>query len=336
MIRGSQLFIATVLWLTLTVPTEAAVKRPPPPQYEVVEIQAGGSNIIAYSGTLRLNNSNLVSGAMLVESPVPHFESFLWHPERPVQWLGAGEINDLNDAGAYVGTVTGAVVTSDGGTLKASAINNSGQVAGRFGSRAFITDSNGQFYFPIESEMVSSEAFAINSFGIAAGRARNPGEPDHVFVFTPTNGVDLGWIRRTRQNEAIAINDPGTVASTAISESPSARHLRSFIHRAGKRRDLRSVRSSPNTLAFAMNNSDEIVGFLGNRLNPDTGGVTIAAGFLYTGGKLYDLNQLLAPSSAEWRVLEALDINDSGAIVAFAARPGERKFPVLLRRVSTQ
>src|SRR5687768_4807135 len=115
MIRGRTLFIATVLSLALTIPTEAAVKRPPPPQYEVVEIQAGGSNIIAYPGTLRLNNSNQVSGAMLVESPTPHFESFLWHPEQPVQWLGEGEINDINDAGAYVGTVTGAVVMSDGG-----------------------------------------------------------------------------------------------------------------------------------------------------------------------------------------------------------------------------
>jgi probable HAF family extracellular repeat protein len=40
-------------------------------------------------------------------------------------------------------------------------------------------------------------------------------------------------------------------------------------------------------------------------------------GFLYTGGTLYDLNDLLVNVPGRWSVMDAYSINDNGQIAAF-------------------
>src|SRR5436189_5977081 len=97
------------------------------PQFEVIPLSNGPAAIFAYPVTLRLNNSNQITGAILTEDPVPHFESFLWQ-DGNVQALGEGRVEDLNDFGVWVGSVTGAVFQSSAPSLTPHAVNNAGQV----------------------------------------------------------------------------------------------------------------------------------------------------------------------------------------------------------------
>jgi hypothetical protein len=311
------------------------VKRP---QFEVVELLASGTNVPAYPGTLRINNSNQISGAISVVEPNPHFESFLWKDGESIQWLGEGRIDDLNDNGEFAGSVQGAVLVGNGGSFKTFAINNARQVAGSIQNRAFITDSNGQMNFPL-GDAIFSQARSLNSMGAAAGMARmTPGGPITPIIFNPTNVIDLGWIRRTSMGDTTIINDQGHVLFTVTQTNRS--RVRSYFFRGGRPRPLPARPGARHTVAFAMNNSDEIVGFLGRDGDsaPPGGGtaVSIVGGFLYSRGKLYQLDKLLTEESRGWHVSEALDINNAGSIAAFAARPGERRVPVLLRRVQPQ
>lgn len=319
-----------VLALSFLMKGNAAIRRP---LYEVVEIRADGTNVPAYPGTLRINNSNRVSGSVSVVEPSPHFESFLWKDGEPIRWLGEGRIDDINDEGDFVGSVAGAEVWRNG-QVQTFAINNARQAVGSDEGHAFITDSNGQT--TILGPTVFSEARSVNSAGIAAGIALlNPGSPITPVIFTSTNIVDLGWIRGTSASETTVINDRNHVLFTATLTNRF--RVRSYLFRNNKPKPLPTLPGSRHTVAFAMNNADEIVGFFGRNNAPvprgSSGAITVVGAFLYFDGKLYNLDKLLTPESRGWHVSEALDINDAGAIAAFAARPGEQRVPVLLRRL---
>lgn len=318
-----KLFVLSCIASLLLPLTGSATQCTGRPQFEVVEIFERASDVVIYPGTLRLNNSHLVVGVSRFVNPSPHVETFLWQPGQPLQWR-TGQIDDVNDEGAFIGSIEGAVMTSDYTSLRALAINNARQVAGQFQGRAFITDSNGQMTFPL-GESVFSEARSINNSGESAGIALlNPsGPPTHV-VFTSTNVIDLGWIRGTSVAETTAINDQGHVLFTVAYTNHF--RVRSYLFRGNKPRVLPIRPGWRDINAFALNNSDEVVG-ISVRKNG------VSAGFLYSGGRLYNLNKLLTPASQNWTISEARDINNSGSIAAFASRPGELIVPVLLRRV---
>ncbi len=69
--------------------------------------------------------------------------------------------------------------------------------------------------------------------------------------------------------------------------------------------------------AYGINDSGQVVGYSGM-----SGGAVHA--FLYTGGGIIDLNDLL-PSGSGWTLVEARGISDSGQIVGHGLHNGETR-----------
>ncbi len=307
------------------------------PQFEVIDVAAVSVGNVYYLGPLRINNSNQIVGAF----PAPSggaIHGFFWQ-NNILNDLGPGIVKDINDVGQYIGSVTSAVFQSMEPSLNPRAINNAGQVVGESERHAFIADSNGLAVFPVEGNVQESVALAVNNSGVATGRVLFDSPPRRAFLFTTNGSVAIGPALKLFFSEGVAINDAGHVAIVAVQTNGHSHRNYSYMYRDGALTPLRSVAGYPNVNAVAMNNSDEVVGFVGRNARqfpntPPSFLVSISAGFLYSNGKSYNLNRLLTKSSRGWRVTDPLDINDSGWIVARAARRGERERVVLLRPVS--
>jgi uncharacterized membrane protein len=309
------------------------------PQYEVIDVARTSLGNHYYFGPLRINNSNQIVGAFPAPGSLSEFQGFLWQ-DGLLQELGTGVVQDINDFGDYIGSVTGAVFQTMAPSLMPRAINNAGQVVGEASQHAFFSDSNGLVLFPIEGSVQQSVALAVNNAGIATGRALFDSGPRRAFIFTTNGSMSIGPVLKLSSSQGVAINDAGHVAIAATQTNGHKKRLYSYLYRDGELTQLRPLPGYPHVNAEAMNNSDEVVGFLGHTVrdfstnNPPHLLVSISAGFLYSNGKQYNLNRLLTKSSRAWRVTHPLDINDSGWIVARAVREGESGRVVLLRRVS--
>jgi hypothetical protein len=307
------------------------------PQFDVVPLIGDASNVLGFSTNLpgpslnlRINNSNQVAGTLVIRTGGSHFESYLWSNGN-LQMLGNGRIEDINDAGAYIGSAPGSVFQSE----FVHGINNAGQVVGE-DPHPFLWDSNGFRYFPFNGVAGQAYVRAVNNFGVATGGAIS-NNSYQAFIFTVSNVVDIGQIPKISLSEGKAISDQGHVVLTATYTNRSTKRIRSYLYHDNRLTRLPTLPGNPHTWAQSMNNSDEIVGFIGPTAHSfgtnAPFAVAQAAGFLYSRGKLYNLNKLLTKSSRGWHVSNALDINDAGTIVAHARRPFEPEQPVLLRRV---
>jgi probable HAF family extracellular repeat protein len=71
---------------------------------------------------------------------------------------------------------------------------------------------------------------------------------------------------------------------------------------------------SIDSAAAAINNSDQAVGV-------SWGSASVSHAFVFTNGQTFDLNQLI-PSSPNWMITSAVNIDDQGRILADATIPG--------------
>jgi probable HAF family extracellular repeat protein len=97
------------------------------------------------------------------------------------------------------------------------------------------------------------------------------------------------------------------VGDISVISSPT----RAAIARDGRILEIGTLGGSFST-ARAINNRGDIVGAA------LTGGDAAHHGFLYSGGTMMDLNDLLLDSG--WEVIHALHIDDSGAVLAIGSR----------------
>jgi probable HAF family extracellular repeat protein len=239
-----------------------------------------------------------------------------------------------------IGGVTGAFSI-------ATALNNSGQVVGNsnvtsVGIHAFLY-SNGAMRDLGTLGGAFSNATGINNAGQVAGFAEhNPASlTSHAFLYSGGVLHDLGTLGGSVSN-AFGINDAGQVVGRSTIRGDTDIHA--FLYSNGVMQDLGTLPGAINSVAYAINNLGQVVGYAGHAflyvngvlhdlgtlggnastalaLN-DSGAVVgwanNAAGaqraFLYSGGALVDLNSLLPPGSG-WELLEATGINDSGQIV---------------------
>jgi probable HAF family extracellular repeat protein len=181
----------------------------------------------------------------------------------------------------------------------ATAINSSGQVTG-----AFVA-SSGQFHAFLYDAGVSRDlgpllgsagsfARAINDVGEVAGDSPN-GVP---FVSSGTGLVGLPHTALFAH--AVAIDDSGRVAGSAIFPG-NVQHAVLWDH--GEFLDLGTLAGS--SAATAINDSGDVVGF----------SLGAGAAFLYTEGRMFDLNNLLVEPIGTM-LSSAEGINRSGQIVA--------------------
>jgi probable HAF family extracellular repeat protein len=216
------------------------------------------------------------------------------------------------------------------------AINSSGVVVGQ--SR----DSSGQnwpFMFnggpmfnlgSFGGSIPECAAMGVNTSGEPVGSCRNP--LGYVRAFYFSKGMkDFDPSHITYSSQANAINDSG-VAVGMSKRVPCAPHSLNFCEGTVLRPTVFSPNGTIQVLgslgsgdawANAINNPGDIVGFSGGH------------GFIYTNGKLFDLNNWSFRDTSNnpltgWVVVSADGINDFGQIVGRASDPSGTVQIVLL------
>lgn len=149
-----------------------------------------------------------------------------------------------------------------------------------------------------------SAAQAINDFGIVVGSAEIANGNGHAFIYDGTKMIDFLGTPEGEQSNAYAINDFGQIIGD--------RGVGGFIYSNGVVTDLGSLGAEGAT-PNALNIFGQVVGRSRRRDG------TFAA-FLYSDGKMIDLNTLL-PAGSNWILGEARGINDFGQIVGIGTNP---------------
>lgn len=231
-----------------------------------------------------------------------------WHA---VLWQPGGGIVDLGSLG--------------GDYSWAYAINDSGQVTGtsQWVSNGSYTDQH-PFFWTQAGGMVDigtlggiyAWPYAINASGQVIGTsltAANDSREEHGFTWTQAGGlVDLTL--GGAASSANAINASGQVVGS--STTPNAGYPRAFSWtQADGVVDLGSFGGS-RAVAYGVNKWGQVVGYAA--LAGDTG----RHAFLYEGGVLKDLNNLVNNKPVGMELSDAYRVTDSKAIVAYSSAGG--------------
>lgn len=280
------------------------------------------------------------------------------NPARPIGFLdgtlhdlgtleggSGGSAVDANTAGQIVGSssISGgnshaflyeSGAMQDLGTLgglssQARAINESGRIVGQS-----HVSGNTFHAFLYESGTMkdlgtlggeSSFAFGVNSIGQVVGAsymASNDPSDNHAFLYEDGTMKDLGTMGG-RESWAADINDKGQITGgSALANGEQ----HAFILKSGTFRDLGTL-GGTRSYGEHINASGEVVG------RSTTAESTQERPFLYSGGKLRDVNDLLDASGAGWTILAANGIADDGSIAATARDKDGIAYAVLLKPI---
>lgn len=258
---------------------------------------------------------------------------------------GISEATGINDSGQVVLTAYSAdpyvdwhaylyygdnmqdLGTLGGGQSQAKGINNFGQVVG--GSQ--ITDSRYRHHAFLYSEgsmkdlgalgAGGSFAYGINDAGQVVGYTSTEDNKVHAFIYNDGKMQDIGTLGGTC-SYARGINNNGQVVgySYVINESGGDAAYHAFLYTEGKMQDLGAIGVGPLaeysvnwSEAYAINQNGQVVGITytntSNHWSADHA-------FLYSGGKMQDLNSLVCGS--DWTIVHAYGINDIGQIIGEA------------------
>jgi probable HAF family extracellular repeat protein len=173
----------------------------------------------------------------------------------------------------------------------------------------------------------SGEARAVNSPGHIAGVSNYsydtpPNFPsgNHAVEWQDGHVTDLGGLNGSNNSAANGINDKDDIVGMSTVGSNG---FHAFLHHQGKMLDLGTLEDDTESSAASINNLGEIVGWSRSG--------TESRAFIYTNGRMYDLNKLIDPTSPlaeDAHIYEAVAINSTGWIAANAVRnePGTEIF----------
>ena len=301
-------------------------------QYSVTDLGtlSGGGN----SWATGINDSGQVVGYAMASSGSYH--AFLYSNGKMTDLgtLGGPRSSavGINDSGQVVGSAdtdyfhqssflysNGNMVNlhvSYGSGFSPFAINNNGQMAG-------VGNVNSSFHAIIynynNGNIVdlgpSSAAYAINNNNQVVGAAKVSSGNYHAFLYSNGKMTDLGTPGGPG-SIATGINDSGQVVGYA--NTSSSADDRSFLYSNGNMVDLGMLPGGSNCWARGINDSGQVVGEA-NTTNPPTypGSVSSHA-FLYSNGKITDLNTLTSGSG--WLLTDARAINANGQIICDGAQ----------------
>ena len=128
----------------------------------------------------------------------------------------------------------------------ATAINESGQIAGYFGTEPHADYADHKAFLVTDGKMIAlgtlggrvTTAVDLNNAGHVVGHALTKRGASHAFLHTGGSLIDLGTLPGGRQSAAHAINDSGQVvcASETAAGTQSA-----FVYSSGVIRDLNTL-----------------------------------------------------------------------------------------------
>jgi probable HAF family extracellular repeat protein len=183
-----------------------------------------------------------------------------------------------------------------------------------------------------------SYAYGLNNSGIAVGCAQTDTMAVHAARFVPGGGpYDLGTLGGTSAC-AQAVNDSGTIVGYSNPFGDGAEHAFSYTN--GVWTDLGTL-GGTNSYAQAINASGVIVGysdlsgttspFVMPLLSKDSNSLGQEEGhaFVYSNGKMQDLNSVVDSSGSGYQITSANGINDQGQIVARALHYGDTRAVLL-------
>lgn len=232
----------------------------------------------------------------------------------------------LNDAGQVVGQSRGAdgnwyafiwdeangmqsLGTLGGTTSVAYAINDAGQVAGYSdngaGIQAFVYAA-GVMTEISEPGYVQSGAFDINEAGELVGTYFVSGGLSQAFMYRDGMIIDLGS-PLLDASRAWTINNDGLIAGY----SWGGGQYHSFLLAGDAVVDLGELEGFPEVYVWSLSDTGQMVG----SVTSTTG--TLSHAFVYTGGQLRDLNDLLVAGHGWDYLTVAFGVNTSGQIAGY-------------------
>jgi probable HAF family extracellular repeat protein len=165
----------------------------------------------------------------------------------------------------------------------------------------------------------NSSAAGINARGQIAGTSSIAGDQfAHAFLLRGARMIDLGTLPGGTQSSAQDLNARGQVVG--VSSTSGQTNLHPFLWDHGVMRDLGTLGGNYGT-ALGINNLGQVVGTSNLPSNQ-------AHAFIYSEGRMIDLNNMIAPDSG-WILYQASAINNSGQIVG-VGRIGNQTHAFLL------
>ncbi len=248
----------------------------------------GGSE----AGARDINNSGQVVGEAM--NAAGDWRAFLWD-----------SANGMRDLG-----------TLGGGMSTAYAINESGQVVGYsqvgLAHHAFIY-ADGAMSDLGTLDYYHSGAFDINDQAQVVGILMAESGEAAAFVYDDGILMDLGSALLSG-SQAWLINNAGLVAGHSWG---LAEEYRSFLYAGGTVVDLGTLDGFPKTYVYGISDTGQLVGSV------TTADGTLSHAFLYTGGALLDLNDLLVAGHGWEYLVAAYAVNRSGQIAGYGRINGQ-------------
>jgi probable HAF family extracellular repeat protein len=238
---------------------------------------------------------------------------------NPGDYEGAS-VFGVNSAGTTVGWAwpdpDGEAVTWDaagrmthlpGGATDVQGINDAGQVIGTTqNQQATIWDADGTPTLLAPLGSPTTKGYAVNASGWATGAIWVASDTSHPFLYKDGRLTDLGTLGL--HGMGYAINDLGEVAGVAYF-GPTWASAHPVWWDGTNWHDLVGL-GGKGASAQGINHQGTIVGWSKLKNKPRS------AAFVYTGGKMYQLDKCLDAATAPgWRLSSANAINDAGVIV---------------------
>lgn len=294
-------------------------------QYTIINLGSPSSNSSYPSG---INNLGEVVGYFFTDSWQKRAFMYSEGTMIDLGTLGGSEAwaYDINDAGQVVGEARTAdgdwhaflwdssngmrdLDTLGGTTSVAYAINELGQVVGYSSvnsvNHAFLY-SDGVMSDLGTFDYYQSGAFDINDQSQIVGLLLPLTSAASAFIYQNGTLTDLGSSLPTG-SEAWVINNSGLVAGHFWGSGV----YQSFLYASGIAIDLGTLEGFANTYVWGLSDTGQLVGSVTN----ESGNLSHA--FVYTGGELHDLNDLLVADHGWDYLAKTNAVNNSGQIAGY-------------------